>query len=131
MNRLNQLDIEKEIGSKQKNKQTRVIIDSIELEVPFDDYTKPDYIKELTKVLKETFDKGGNVVIPSFAVGRTQEMLYYIKKLNKDSLTQCEQDLLYKNYIFPFSLFLFTSISNSIANERSSARGRDHLIAVE
>ena len=37
---------------------------------------KPDYIKDLTRVLRETFAKGGNVVIPSFAVGRTQELLY-------------------------------------------------------
>ena len=37
---------------------------------------KPDYVSELTKILQRTFDRGGNVVIPSFAVGRTQEMLY-------------------------------------------------------
>ena len=41
---------------------------------------KPDYIKELTRVLRETFAKGGNVVIPSFAVGRTQELLYFIRE---------------------------------------------------
>ena len=28
-------------------------------------------------ILRETFAKGGNVVIPSFAVGRTQEILYF------------------------------------------------------
>ena len=33
----------------------------------------PDYVGEFTRILKETFDRGGNVVIPSFAVGRTQE----------------------------------------------------------
>ena len=37
---------------------------------------KLDYVAELTKVLQETLDRGGNVVIPSFAVGRTQEILY-------------------------------------------------------
>ena len=31
-----------------------------------------DYTLELAKIIQETFDKGGNVVIPSFAVGRTQ-----------------------------------------------------------
>ena len=39
---------------------------------------KPDYIGDLSAVLQSTFDKGGNVVIPSFAVGRTQELLYFI-----------------------------------------------------
>ena len=33
---------------------------------------KVDYVAELTKILETTFSRGGNVVIPSFAVGRTQ-----------------------------------------------------------
>ncbi len=40
-----------------------------------------DYVEELTGILKETFDRGGNVVIPSFAVGRTQELLYFLRKI--------------------------------------------------
>lgn len=40
-----------------------------------------DYVKELTDILQETFARGGNVVIPSFAVGRTQEMLYFLRKI--------------------------------------------------
>lgn len=47
-----------------------------------------DYIAELTKILKETFDKGGNVVVPSFAVGRTQEMLYFLRKIRMDGLVE-------------------------------------------
>ena len=31
-------------------------------------------------VVSETLDKGGTVVIPSFAVGRTQEILYEINR---------------------------------------------------
>ncbi len=46
----------------------------------------PDYVADLTRVIKETFDKGGNVVIPSFAVGRTQELLYFIRKIKYDNL---------------------------------------------
>ncbi|MBR6910081.1 MAG: MBL fold metallo-hydrolase, partial [Lachnospiraceae bacterium] len=42
---------------------------------------KPDYVTEIAKVIQETFDRGGNVVIPSFAVGRTQELLYFIRKI--------------------------------------------------
>lgn len=44
----------------------------------------PDYLTALTRVLQETFDRGGNVVIPSFAVGRTQEMLYFIRQLKQE-----------------------------------------------
>ena len=42
---------------------------------------RPDYIGSLTRILQETFDRGGNVVIPSFAVGRTQELLYFFRFL--------------------------------------------------
>ncbi len=47
---------------------------------------KPDYLGEFTRILKETFLKGGNVVIPSFAVGRTQEILYFIREIKERNL---------------------------------------------
>ncbi|MDD3403450.1 MAG: MBL fold metallo-hydrolase [Hespellia sp.] len=47
---------------------------------------KPDYIKAFTEILNETFSKGGNLVIPSFAVGRTQEMLYFIREIKEKNL---------------------------------------------
>ena len=53
---------------------------------------RPDYIRELTQILQETFDKGGNVVIPSFAVGRTQEMLYFFRKIKEDKLIKGHED---------------------------------------
>lgn len=49
---------------------------------------RPDYVKELAQILNETFAKGGNVVIPSFAVGRTQEMLYFLRKIKADRLVK-------------------------------------------
>ena len=45
-----------------------------------------DYAEELAKVIRDTFAKGGNVVIPSFAVGRTQEMLYFIRQIKERHL---------------------------------------------
>lgn len=47
---------------------------------------KPDYVGEFTKILRETFAKGGNVVVPSFAVGRTQELLYFIREIKEKNL---------------------------------------------
>ncbi len=41
-------------------------------------------IDELEKAIKETFKRGGNVLIPSFAVGRTQDILYILNKLVKE-----------------------------------------------
>lgn len=46
----------------------------------------PDYVGEFTRILKETFARGGNVVIPSFAVGRTQELLYFIREIKERQL---------------------------------------------
>ncbi len=47
---------------------------------------KPDYVTELVDILRRTFKRGGNVVIPSFAVGRTQEMLYFLRKIKEDNM---------------------------------------------
>ena len=43
----------------------------------------PDYSINLAQIIQRTFDRGGNVVIPSFAVGRTQEMLYFIREIKE------------------------------------------------
>ena len=45
-----------------------------------------DYVAELSDILNDTFSRGGNVVIPSFAVGRTQEILYFMRKIKEDRL---------------------------------------------
>ena len=47
---------------------------------------RPDYVAMLTEVIQHTFDRGGSVVIPSFAVGRTQELLYFIRKIKEDKM---------------------------------------------
>ncbi len=38
----------------------------------------------LSEAVKETFDRGGKLMIPSFAVERTQELLYYLHQLVRD-----------------------------------------------
>ena len=49
---------------------------------------RTDYKAALAKVLQETFDRGGNVVIPSFAVGRTQEILYFLRQIKAEHLVK-------------------------------------------
>ena len=53
---------------------------------------KIDYIGEFTRILGETFDRGGNLVIPSFAVGRTQELLYFIREIKERNLLEKYSD---------------------------------------
>lgn len=47
---------------------------------------KFDYAVELAQIINDTFDRGGNVVIPSFAIGRTQEMLYFLREVKEKNL---------------------------------------------
>ena len=42
----------------------------------------------LTDVIQRTLDRGGNLIIPSFAVGRTQEMLYLIRDIKTRGLVK-------------------------------------------
>jgi metallo-beta-lactamase family protein len=47
---------------------------------------KPDYVEHLTRIIQDTLDRGGNLVVPAFAVGRTQELLYYIRIIKEEGL---------------------------------------------
>ncbi|MCI8477378.1 MAG: MBL fold metallo-hydrolase [Oscillospiraceae bacterium] len=49
---------------------------------------KTDYTHELAAIIDETLSQGGNVIIPSFAVGRTQELLYFIREMKEQRLVQ-------------------------------------------
>ncbi len=51
-----------------------------------------NYIPQLASVFDETFAAGGNVVIPSFAVGRTQELLYFIREMKEHGLVKSIPD---------------------------------------
>lgn len=46
----------------------------------------PDFSEELARALKDTFIRGGNLVIPAFSVGRTQEMLYFMRRIKMEHL---------------------------------------------
>ena len=48
----------------------------------------PDPTAFLAKCIRETLDAGGNLIIPAFAVGRTQEMLYLIREVKEQGLVQ-------------------------------------------
>lgn len=39
--------------------------------------------EELVKIINDTYRRGGNVIIPSFAVGRTQELLYVLNEFRE------------------------------------------------
>ena len=51
-----------------------------------------EHIEELAQILQETLDRGGNLVIPAFAVGRTQESLYFMRQIKDDKLTPGHDD---------------------------------------
>ena len=45
-------------------------------------------VTELAECIQRAFDRGGSVIIPSFAVGRTQEMLYAIREIKQNGLVR-------------------------------------------
>lgn len=47
-----------------------------------------DYVEDLAAIIDETMKNGGNVIIPSFAVGRTQELLYFIREIKERELVK-------------------------------------------
>ena len=68
---------------------------------------RPDYVRLLAEVIQETFDRGGNVVIPSFAVGRTQEMLYFIRQIKAEGLIHGHDN---------FKVFVDSPLANEATN---------------
>ncbi len=53
---------------------------------------RKDYFAQLAQIIQETFDRGGNVVIPAFAVGRTQELLYLIREIKDKNMITGHDD---------------------------------------
>ena len=51
-----------------------------------------DHIGRLAGIIQETLDRQGNVVIPAFAVGRTQELLYMIRHIKEAGLVKGHGD---------------------------------------
>lgn len=49
---------------------------------------RQDSVQVLASVIQRTLDRGGNLIIPSFAVGRTQEMLYFIREIKEKGLVK-------------------------------------------
>ena len=50
------------------------------------DIVEFDHAARLAEVFDRTLGRGGNVIIPSFAVGRTQELLYFIREIKAQGL---------------------------------------------
>jgi metallo-beta-lactamase family protein len=44
----------------------------------------PESEKELKRIVNETVSRGGSLLIPAFAVGRTQQLVYALHKLHND-----------------------------------------------
>jgi len=51
-----------------------------------------DYCAVLSEILNRTFARGGSVIIPSFAVGRTQELLFFFREIKDRGLVPTNPD---------------------------------------
>lgn len=84
-----------------------------------------DYVSALAEILQKTFDRGGNVIIPSFAVGRTQEMLYFIRRIKAEGLIKGHDD---------FTVYMDSPLANEatdiFVNNRESCYDEEALAYV-
>lgn len=53
---------------------------------------RKDYKTQLVEICQRTFDRGGTLVIPSFAVGRTQELLFLFREIKEEQLIKNHND---------------------------------------
>lgn len=88
-----------DIGNKNKplikNPSYIDVADYVVMECTYGDRTHDrthEHIEELAQILQETLDRGGNLVIPAFAVGRTQEILYFMRKIKEEKLIKGHDD---------------------------------------
>jgi metallo-beta-lactamase family protein len=67
-----------------KDPRTITEADYVVMESTYGNRDHQEYLPfpdQLNQVIKETFSRGGNVVIPAFAVERSQDLLYYLNLL--------------------------------------------------
>ena len=64
-------------------------------------------VELLAQYIQTTLDKGGNLIIPSFAVGRTQELLYFIREIKN-------REMIHGHDSFP------VYVDSPLANEATS-----------
>lgn len=67
-----------------------------------------DTISTLASHIERTLSRGGNLIIPSFAVGRTQEMLYFIREIKNSKMIE--------NTVGDFPVY----VDSPLANEATS-----------
>ena len=51
-----------------------------------------DTVAELANIIDTTLARGGNLICPAFAIGRTQEILYYIREIKERGLVRSYPD---------------------------------------
>ncbi len=69
--------------------------DYVVMESTYGDRNHPEnwgYTENLARIIDETMARGGNEIIPSFAVGRTQKLLYFIREMKEKHMVHSRPD---------------------------------------
>lgn len=45
---------------------------------------KADSVAELTRLINETYERRGKIIMPAFSVGRTQQIVFTLHQLTRD-----------------------------------------------
>jgi metallo-beta-lactamase family protein len=101
-------------------------------------------LEKLAKIITETFNKGGKLLIPAFAVERTQELLYSLEELYKkkaipfqkvflDSPLAIDATKIFKKYseeYDPKIKFNFSGLESTITRQESANINWHHKPAI-
>ncbi len=112
-------------------------VDYLILESTYGDrlHDKEDPVENLARVINQSHDRGGVLVIPAFAVGRTQTLLYIIRGLEEmgkipnqniyiDSPMAINATKIFENHIPDFNL---TSRVEYLAGKKSFSPDKLHI----
>ena len=66
-------------------------------------------------VINKTYDKGGTLLIPSFAVGRTQQLLYYLSQLKQENKVP-DMPIIIDSPMAADATYIYREFSNFLGN---------------
>ncbi|MGL5978517.1 MAG: MBL fold metallo-hydrolase RNA specificity domain-containing protein [Erysipelotrichaceae bacterium] len=84
-------------------------------------YKNKDRAAEIAHILAETFARGGDVIVPSFAIGRTQGLLYYLREIKHRRLVDEPFDVYVDSPLATKATQIFVNELYPVADEETLA----------
>lgn len=80
-----------------------------------------DRVQDLATIFNHTFQRGGDVIVPSFAVGRTQTLLFYIREMKQRHLVPYDFEVFVDSPMATRATQVFMEELYEVADEETKA----------